>query len=117
MAKSNTLGVLVVGASIALAGLSETTSYSYDALGRLTKIVHSGTVNGGVLTEYTYDKADSRTRRLTTGASLMAERAVAEADRADVDDVASEDENPASEAGVAGSTSPSLVDPTAEDEQ
>ena len=47
---------------------SETISYSYDNRGRLVKIVHNGTVNNGVNTAYTYDKADNRTNKTTTGA-------------------------------------------------
>jgi YD repeat-containing protein len=47
-------------------GLSQAGSatYTYDALGRVTKIVYS---NGVVIT-YTYDAAGNRTRVVTTGA-------------------------------------------------
>jgi len=50
------------------AGASETLTYTYDARGRLTKVVHSGTVNNGVTTAYAYDKANNRTGKTTTGA-------------------------------------------------
>lgn len=40
---------------------SETVLYTYDSLGRLTKVVHSGTVNSGASACYTYDKANNRT--------------------------------------------------------
>lgn len=56
----------VVGAVPAHA--SETITYTYDAKGRLIKVVHSGTVNNGVQTDYTHDKADNRTNVKTTGA-------------------------------------------------
>lgn len=51
--------------SIALA--TETINYTYDAKGRLTKVVRVGAVNNGVTTEYTHDKANNRTRSKTTG--------------------------------------------------
>lgn len=40
---------------------SETISYSYDALGRLVQVSHSGTVNNGASSCYSYDPADNRT--------------------------------------------------------
>jgi hypothetical protein len=40
---------------------NETVVYTYDAKGRLTKVVRSGTVNNGVQAEYGHDKADNRT--------------------------------------------------------
>ncbi len=45
----------------AAAAASETISYTYDARGRLVKVVRTGTVNNGVKAEYRYDKADNRT--------------------------------------------------------
>lgn len=52
----------------AAAQASETISYSYDARGRLVKVVHSGSVNNGVQTVYNHDRADNRTQVKTTGA-------------------------------------------------
>lgn len=46
---------------------AETITYTYDALGRLTKVVHTGTVNNNVQAQYTIDKADNRTRIVVTG--------------------------------------------------
>jgi Tfp pilus assembly protein PilV len=48
---------------------AETITYTYDARGRLKQVAHSGTppVNNGVNTTYTYDKADNRTNKTTTG--------------------------------------------------
>ncbi|MGZ8287289.1 MAG: Ig-like domain-containing protein [Allosphingosinicella sp.] len=40
---------------------SETVTYSYDSLGRLTKVARSGTVNNGVTADYSYDASDNRT--------------------------------------------------------
>jgi hypothetical protein len=51
---------------------SETITYTYDSRGRLTKVTHSGTVNNGVSTSYTYDKADNRTNRATSGVGAAA---------------------------------------------
>ena len=45
----------------------ETVTYSYDAKGRLVKVVHTGTVNNNVQTTYTHDKADNRKNTTTTG--------------------------------------------------
>lgn len=47
---------------------AETITYTYDARGRLKQVVRSGTVNNGANTAYTYDKANNRTNKTTTGA-------------------------------------------------
>jgi YD repeat-containing protein len=52
----------------AAADATETITYSYDARGRLVQVSHSGTVNNGVTTTYTYDHANNRTNKTTTGA-------------------------------------------------
>jgi hypothetical protein len=46
---------------------SETVSYSYDAKGRLIRVVHTGTINNNVQTTYSHDKADNRKNTTTTG--------------------------------------------------
>jgi hypothetical protein len=51
---------------------SETITYTYDALGRLVTVAHSGTVNGNLQTVYTLDPADNRTNVTTTGATRRA---------------------------------------------
>jgi hypothetical protein len=51
------------------AGASETITYSYDARGRLKQVAHTGTVNSGVTTTYSVDKADNRTNKTTTGST------------------------------------------------
>lgn len=58
--------LLALGAA---AYAAETISYSYDARGRLKQVARAGTVNNGVTTNYTYDKADNRTNKTTTGSS------------------------------------------------
>lgn len=45
---------------------AETITYSYDAKGRLVKVVRTGTVNNNVTVEYSHDKADNRTQLKTT---------------------------------------------------
>jgi len=45
----------------------ETITYTYDAKGRLVKVVHTGTVNNNLQTTYTHDKADNRKNTTTTG--------------------------------------------------
>ena len=39
---------------------------TYDAKGRLIRIVRTGTVNNNVTTEYTHDKANNRKTKVTT---------------------------------------------------
>lgn len=58
---------LGAAAVVAAADASETINYSYDARGRLVRVEHSGSVNSNVATNYSYDKADNRTLRNTTG--------------------------------------------------
>ncbi len=63
---------------LALAGLllparaqaSETVTYNYDAVGRLTNVTRGGSVNSGIITTYRYDKADSRVSVDVTGSSF-----------------------------------------------
>ncbi len=50
--------------SIASLASAETTIVTYDAKGRVVQVVRSN----GVVTSYTYDKADNRKRVVTTGA-------------------------------------------------
>lgn len=52
-------------ASAAVAG--ETITYSYDAKGRLVKVVRTTGANPAVTTTYTHDKADNRKNTTTTG--------------------------------------------------
>jgi hypothetical protein len=49
------------------ASATETITYTYDAKGRLIKVERSGTVNNGVTTQYTHDKADNRSNVTVTG--------------------------------------------------
>jgi hypothetical protein len=57
------LGATSAAAMAAAAPLqaNETIAYSYDARGRLIQVARTGTVNNGVTTSYTIDKADNRT--------------------------------------------------------
>lgn len=57
------------GLIAAVAYATETITYTYDARGRLVQVQHSGTVNNGVNTTYTHDKAHNRTNVTTAGAS------------------------------------------------
>ena len=60
------MALLVGTPSLGIA--SETITYTYDAKGRLVKVEHSGSVNNGVKTEYTHDKAGNRINVKVTGA-------------------------------------------------
>lgn len=51
-----------------VAHAAETITYTYDAKGRLVKVEHGGSMNNGVVTNYTHDKADNRTNKTVTGA-------------------------------------------------
>jgi YD repeat-containing protein len=56
--------LLLLGAA---AYAAETITYSYDARGRVVQVNHAGTVNNNVVTNYSYDKANNRTNKTTTG--------------------------------------------------
>ena len=53
-------------ATITSVNAAETITYTYDAKGRLVKVVRTGTVNNNVTVDYEHDKADNRTRLKTT---------------------------------------------------
>lgn len=48
---------------------AETITYTYDAKGRLTGVVRTGTVNNGVTYEYRHDRADNRTKVKVAGSN------------------------------------------------
>lgn len=60
---------VAAGLTAAPALASETITYSYDALGRLIKAAHGGSVNNGQQTTYTQDPADNRNNVTVGGAS------------------------------------------------
>lgn len=62
---SGALGLLTGASAIA----AETVTYSYDAKGRLVRVLRSGGPSNGVVTAYSSDPADNRQRVVTTGAS------------------------------------------------
>jgi YD repeat-containing protein len=65
--------VAMLLASTSTAALaSETTTYTYDAKGRLVKVVRSGSVNNGTTTDYSHDKADNRSRIRVEGSPNQA---------------------------------------------
>ena len=63
---ASALALVIVGAVQA----AETITYTYDAKGRLIKVVHTGTAHQGatIVRDYAHDKADNRTQVKTTGA-------------------------------------------------
>jgi YD repeat-containing protein len=67
-----TTGLVAFGALSSSAHATETITYTYDARGRLVKVVHTGTVNNNNQACYKYDKADNRTQVQTNVASLPA---------------------------------------------
>ena len=77
MTRMKTMVTIAIGAAAATAGIaaltgtagaSETINYTYDAKGRLILVEHSGTVNNGVVANYTLDHADNRRNIKVTGA-------------------------------------------------
>ena len=71
MTRKRIAELVVIGALIAAAGIasaSETITYTYDAKGRLVKVLHSGSINNNVLANYSYDRADNRTNVNVSGA-------------------------------------------------
>lgn len=58
---------LAMSSSSVLAQAAETVTYTYDAKGRLIKVVRTGTVNNNVQTTYSHDRVDNRTNTTTTG--------------------------------------------------
>ena len=52
---------------VSTAHAGETITYSYDAKGRLVKVVRTTGTNPPVTTTYTHDKADNRKNTTTTG--------------------------------------------------
>jgi YD repeat-containing protein len=72
----NRLTKIYVAASLAtlavaipsISAAQQTVSYTYDALGRVVTVQHSGTSNN-TTTSFTYDKADNRTSISVTGSA------------------------------------------------
>ena len=61
---------MALAAAPAIAG--ETTTYTYDALGRLTGSASTGTVNNNLNTTIQYDPAGNRTNYTVTGSTNAA---------------------------------------------
>lgn len=62
--------IAVIGVlSSVSAQAASTTTYTYDALGRLTNASTTGTVNNGVQVSTTYDPADNRVTYKVTGST------------------------------------------------
>jgi hypothetical protein len=65
------MAILLAGAAVAavpaLAVAAETIAYSYDARGRLVRVVRNDGVTNNIVTNYSLDKADNRTGKTTTG--------------------------------------------------
>ena len=55
----------------AAAFAAETITYTCDSRGRLVQVARTGSINNGVTTNYTIDKADNRTNKTTTGSPIL----------------------------------------------
>lgn len=65
------IAIVAAAGALTIAGLanaSETVTYTYDAKGRLVKVIHSGTVNNNVVANYSFDHADNRVNVNVSGA-------------------------------------------------
>lgn len=60
MKKYLAFGVAIALLFSAFVFATETITYTYDARGRLIRVVRTGTVNNNVTTTYTHDKANNR---------------------------------------------------------
>jgi uncharacterized protein RhaS with RHS repeats len=58
--------LLVLGATSSPLLAAETQTYTYDAAGRLIKVIRSEPTGISVTTEYTHDRANNRVRVKTT---------------------------------------------------
>ena len=65
---SEAVAVIAVAISSA-AHSSESTTFAYDASGRLTEVVTTGGVNSGLTMTYGFDAADNRITQLVVGAT------------------------------------------------
>ncbi len=61
----------IAGCAPSLARAGEKATYTYDALGRLQVIQHSGQVNSSLKIEYRLDAMGNRTGVIVTGSSNM----------------------------------------------
>lgn len=69
-ARKIALTTLTLGLVGAVALAAETVTHTYDARGRLIKVVHTGTVNNNNQVCYKLDKAGNRERKKSTVNSL-----------------------------------------------
>jgi YD repeat-containing protein len=67
-----TIAALALGLVSSIAAATETVTHTYDARGRLIKVVHTGTVNNNNQVCYKLDKAGNRTNVKSTVNSLPA---------------------------------------------
>lgn len=67
MTRIERISLLVLAILVTVPTLAaETITYTYDAKGRVVKVVRTGSVNNNVTVDYEHDKADNRTRLKTT---------------------------------------------------
>lgn len=71
-ARRKFFALCIIGSGIAVAtgaSAQETTTYTYDARGRLTNVQRSGGPESGAVASYTYDTADNRTGVTVSGSA------------------------------------------------
>jgi hypothetical protein len=63
---------MIIASSVAVSvpvQAAETITYTYDAKGRLVKVVRTGTVNNNVIYDYVLDKANNRKKVKVTNST------------------------------------------------
>lgn len=66
--KHSTFVIWILLASFSVpTSAAETQTFTYDAKGRLIKVLRTGTVNNNVQAQYTHDKANNRKNVTVTG--------------------------------------------------
>ena len=63
------ISILTLASMSVAADAAETITYTYDAKGRVVKVVRSGTVNNNVTYDYVLDKADNRKKVTVTNSA------------------------------------------------
>ena len=61
-------GTIMLALCSSTVSAAETTTYQYDAKGRLTQVAHAGGRANGAIAAYAYDVADNRTQATVAGA-------------------------------------------------
>ncbi|HWT31293.1 MAG TPA: RHS repeat domain-containing protein [Propylenella sp.] len=116
MKRSQTLALAAAVAIPGAAAASETATYSYDALGRLTAVTTSGGPNAGLAVSTGYDPAGNRSSYAVSGATPTATAAplsAADAQALFAGETSAIEDDPLSPAGASDEPEPEGEAPSA----